>query len=154
MENRLTGKQNLTKISSPEEMHDYMRVTNPRLWLLLGTIVVALIVLIVLAATTTLENTMHIPVNVETVGRESENPADWVTLVTCDLPSSMQGHVAVGMKLRLGKNEGAVSWITSSGADTLSVVFEMDQAFLPLPDGTYDADLVLETTTPMSFLWN
>lgn len=35
MENNLFRKKSLEHISSPEELHDYMRVTSPRLWMIL-----------------------------------------------------------------------------------------------------------------------
>ena len=43
-------------ISSPEQLHDYMRVTSPRLWMLLGAIVVLLVGFIAYASTATMEN--------------------------------------------------------------------------------------------------
>ena len=58
MENQLFRKKSLESISSPEEMHDYMRVTTPRLWMLLTAIVVLVAGFIVYASMTTLENTI------------------------------------------------------------------------------------------------
>ena len=48
MENGLFRKKSLERISSPEELHDYMRVTSPRLWMILAAIVVLLVGFIVL----------------------------------------------------------------------------------------------------------
>ena len=33
-------------------------------------------------------------------------------------------------------------------------MFDMQHSYIPMEDGEYDAELVLETTTPISFLWN
>ena len=55
MENQLFRKKSLERISSPEEMHDYMRVTSPRLWMILAAIVVLLGGFIAYAATTTMK---------------------------------------------------------------------------------------------------
>ncbi len=43
MENGLFRKKSLERISSPEQLHDYMHVTSPRLWMLLIAVAVLLI---------------------------------------------------------------------------------------------------------------
>ena len=63
MENGLFRKKSMERISSPEELHDYMRVTSPRLWMILGAIVALLVGFIVYASTATMENTMPITVS-------------------------------------------------------------------------------------------
>ena len=65
MENPLFRKKSLDHISSPEELHDYMRVTSPRLWMILAAIIVLLAGFAVYASTATMENTMPIRVQVE-----------------------------------------------------------------------------------------
>ena len=67
MENKLFRKKSLEKISSPEELHDYMQVTSPRLWMLLSAIAALLVGFIVYASTVTMENTMKIQVDVQFV---------------------------------------------------------------------------------------
>lgn len=42
MDKNLFRKKSLKRISSSEELHDYMRVNSPRLWMILTTIVVLL----------------------------------------------------------------------------------------------------------------
>ena len=54
----------MERISSPESLHDYMRVTSPRLWMLLGAIAALLVGFIVYASTVTMENTVPIEVEV------------------------------------------------------------------------------------------
>ena len=64
-------------------------------------------------------------------------------------------QIKKGMKLRLLKETGTVSWLTSGVQEGLvEVGFDMDPLNYPLNDGEYDAELVLESTTPVSFLWN
>ena len=62
MDNQLFRQKSIDRISSPEELHDYMRVTSPRLWMILGAIVVLLAGFIVYASTVTLEYTVDIMV--------------------------------------------------------------------------------------------
>jgi threonine dehydratase len=42
MENGLFRQKSMDHISSPESLHDYMRVTSPRLWMILAAIVALL----------------------------------------------------------------------------------------------------------------
>ena len=64
MENNLFRKRSLESISSPDELHDYMRVTSPRLWMLLSAIAALLVGFLIYASTATMENTLKIQVTV------------------------------------------------------------------------------------------
>lgn len=157
MENRLFRKKSLDRISSPEELHDYMRVTSPRLWMILAAIVILLAGFLVFASTATLENTVDIRVTLQTFDNSEENIAagkpERITLVSAILPQSMAETVKTGMRVRVGKEEGTVGWIVSS-ENELNLIFDMDHETMQLPDGEQDAVLVIESTTPISFLWN
>ena len=53
------------------------------------------------------------------------------------------------------EEEGAVGWIaTLEGGNEISLIIDMKNDNIPLQNGSYDAELVLESTTPISFLWN
>ena len=60
MGNQIFRKESLERISSPEQLHDYMRVTSPRMWMILSAIAALLVGFIVYASTATLENTIEI----------------------------------------------------------------------------------------------
>ena len=137
------------RITSQEELHDYMRVTSPALWLILGVITVALTVFIVFAATATMENTMPIQVDVQ----QPDAGEELVSIVTSELPASMAGVVRSDMRVRIGQFEGMVDVIMED-ADGITLMMDMDNDIVPLPEGVYDAVLVLESTTPIRFLWN
>ncbi len=152
MDNKnLFRQESLARISSPETLHDYLRVTGPRLWMLLSAILVLLVGFLVFASTATLESTMPVRVSVST-------GADGRHAVRSTLPLSEKDRVQTGMALRLGGERGSVSLISiGEGEETdpaMLVVYEMEHPNLPLPDGEYDGQLVLEAATPISFLWN
>ena len=65
MKNQLFRKESLERISSPEQLHDYMRVTNPSMWMVLSAIAALLIGFIVYASTATMESTIDVTVLVE-----------------------------------------------------------------------------------------
>ena len=126
MENGLFRQKSIERISSPEELHDYMRVTSPRLWMILAAVVVLLAGFIVYASTTTMENTRNIKVTVSRYELTEEQSA-----------------------------EGHVSLVAAANNDqVVTVIFEIDRGIVPVNSGEYDAELVLESTTPISFLWN
>ena len=141
MENQLFRKKSLDRISSPEALHDYMRVTSPRLWMMLAAILVLLIGFIVYASTAKLENIMPISITAE----------DGV--VSARLPMSEMETVRTGMKVRIGEEEGTVGWI-SVVDDEINLVIRMDREDIRVPDGEHEGKLVVESTTPVSFLWN
>ena len=155
MENQLYRKKSMDRISSPEELHDYMRVTSPRLWMILTAVVVLLAGFIAYASTATLENTTPIEVHLETMDLQGDNgKTAKYTFVDCTLPLSELEVIQPGMTVRIAGQEGTVSSLYTTSEGQVGVLFEMENDYLGLPDGTYDAELVLESTTPISFLWN
>ena len=162
MENGLFRKKSLERISSPEELHDYMHVTSPRLWMLLIAVAVLLIGFLAYASTATMENTMPIKVNVQNLpaygDKEGGDESTMVGLYYSSLPTSYKDVVETGMKVRSGSEEGKIEMIAmvhpEDGDQELELIITMDNPSLSLRDGEYDAELVLESTTPISFLWN
>lgn len=156
MEKGLFRKKSLDRIASPEQMHDYMRVTSPRLWMLLGAIALLLVGFIVYASTARMENTVPIKVQVEQYEFDPEEGQTEKTRVTgmmAYLPEALKDQVERGMTVRLGDREGTVGSIGVSLEGTLTIIIETNETYIPLPEGEYDAELVLESTTPISFLW-
>ena len=158
MSNKLFRQKSMDRISSPEELHDYMRVTSPRLWMILAAIVVLLTGFIVYASTANMENTVNIRVMIESYESEPDetNPdGGRYTFVSGTFPRTMNDMLKTGMVVRIGQEAGTISWIgDSADEDGIYVMFQMNRQYLPLPSGECDAELVLESTTPISFLWN
>ena len=61
MENGLFRKKSMERISSPEELHDYMRVTSPRLWMILGASVLLAYLMVFLLGQIVLKNLVSRP---------------------------------------------------------------------------------------------
>ena len=162
MENNLFRQKSIDRISSPEELHDYMRVTSPRLWMILGAIAVLLAGFIVYASTTRMENTMKIRLQVayfndsaDPVEKEEEAS---IKQVFFEVPFSQMDLVKHGMEVRVGNDRGTVSGLTTWGEKGIvyvEVAMEHGSEIFRNDARTYDdAELVLESTTPISFLWN
>ena len=58
MSESLFRQKSLARISSPEEIDNYMKVTRPSLWLALGVIILLLAALILWSITARIEATM------------------------------------------------------------------------------------------------
>lgn len=58
MNKSIFRKKSLERISSPEEIDDYMKVTSPSMWLVLGAILLLLAALIFWSITARIESTV------------------------------------------------------------------------------------------------
>lgn len=162
MENQLFRQKSIDRISSPEELHDYMRVTSPKLWMILGAIIVLLAGFVVYASTARMESTVPVRVvveNFDTYEDDGDVPNGRSTFCYGYLPLSMKDTVSTDMVVRIGDERGKISLMTLSAEDEnaesyIAVIITLNNPNHALPTGEYDATIVLESTTPISFLWN
>ena len=136
MEKQLFRKKSIDRISSPEELNNYLRVTNPSVWIGLLAIILLLAGLIVWASVDTLETKTDALV-------EAKN-GELVVIVT--------GVDALKVQ------EGMIVRIDNEDSSIDAVEFDeygraIGKAILNIPDGKYKAEVVLETIKPISFLF-
>ncbi len=160
MQNKMYRKESLDHVFSPEELHDYMHVTTPHLWMYLLAVVSLLAGFLFLASTVAIENTKRIEVKVESgvpAGDAEKGGEEKRVFLSCTLPFSEKDLVEPGMTVKLGGEKGKiVSELIRSDVDadkSALFVIEMDREDFYLPEGTYEAEVVLETVTPISFLF-
>lgn len=135
MENRLFRKETIDRISSPEQLQDYMKVTNPGIWMVLSAVIALLVGLIILASTRNIETLLP----VQAVANEG--------VVTIALPEGNASGVREGMILRIAGQEIPIDYIYDDEGGQPTVSAKMD-----LPDGQYDAQIVTESIRPITFL--
>ena len=121
------------RILSPDRLTDYLRVTNPAVWVLLVSVVLLLAGILVLSFVGTLETEMPVKVRVE--GQEA-----------MVIPEEA-GMLKEGMPLRMSSGEYVIG---SVGTDEYGRVFGV--AEVTMPDGVYDGKVVTEQTHPIRFL--
>lgn len=126
-------KKTLDRISSPEQLTDYLRVTNPGTWVVLVAVILLLTGIFAWAAVGTLETKADVKVIVE------NHTVQVVPIGAETLAEGMALHVA--------------------GQDYLLITSETDEygrsvgsVAVDLPDGTYDGTVVTETIHPIEFL--
>ena len=121
------------RISSPDQLTDYLRVTNPGIWVLLASIVLFLAGVFVWFTIGTLESTAAVKVSV--AGQQATVIPREAAVLT------------EGMPLRVASDEYTLD---SVGTDEYDRTF--GNAVVELPDGVYDGIVVTEQTHLISFL--
>ncbi len=143
MQSHLFRKQNVERISSPEQLQDYMRVTNPGVWMVLAAVIVLLAGLLAASALVKVETTVDAKGEIAQAGGE----------VVMTLTPQAGQAVREDMPVRLAGQDGRVAYVYESDGETI-VKAELDKAAEALPAGTYDVEIVTETLSPISFLLN
>ena len=143
MQSHLFRKQNVERISSPEQLQDYMRVTNPGIWMVLAAVIALLAGLLAASALVKVETTVEAKGEIAQAGGE----------VVMTLAPEAGQAVREDMPVRLAGQDGRVAYVYESDGETI-VKAELDKAAEALPAGTYDVEIVTETLSPISFLLN
>ena len=136
----MTGKKptvyrqkTLDRISSPEQLTDYLRVTNPGIWVILAAVILLLAGVFAWSMIGTLETKAEVKVV--------------VTDHTAQVISLGSQALAEGMPLRVAGQEYRIAF-----SDTDDYGRSVGTAEVDLPGGTYDGTVVTETVHPISFL--
>ena len=137
MNNQLFRKKSMERISSPEKLEDYMRVTNPGIWMVLSAVIVLLVGLIACASVGKVETKFPVEAGV----------SDGTASVLLD--ADTEYTVQEGMILRIGSTDTKIEYVRKLAAGETAVSAEVS-----LPDGTYDGEIVTESISPISFLIN
>ena len=126
-------KRSLERISSPEQLTDYLRVTDPGTWVLLAAIICLLAALFAWSTIGRLETVKDAKAVIK--------DGSAMILVTGE-PSP-----AAGMTVRIDGREFRIYDVTSNENGSAVAYADTD-----LPDGTYSAGIVTESVAPISFL--
>ena len=142
MEKQVFRKKSVERISSPEQLRDYMRVTTPGTWMVLTAVILLLAGLIVSSALVNVESTIPGQAVVDEDGM----------LMQIELPLSQKSLVSPGMVVRVSDREAKVDMVFQA-EDALQVLAELPEDGEKLAPGTHDVKIVTETVTPISFLF-
>ena len=129
----LFRKETMDRISSPEVLTDYLKVTNPGIWVVLVAVIVLLGGIFAWACVGTLETTSNAAVVVN--GHKA-------LVVLRD-----HGNIAEGMQLRVSDENVPIAKIQYDEYGRA-----VGQTDVSLPDGTYEGVVVTEQMHPIEFL--
>lgn len=158
MKDNLFRKKSLDRISSPEQLNDYIKVANPGVWLILGSVAILLVGIIIWAFTAVLETVVK-------AVAISENGS-----VVCYVKEEKASNLIEGMTFTIDGSKYLVSEISSQpvAADSVLSDYAMHVGGLTQEDwvitvktvgngaenGIYEADIVVESISPKSFVVN
>lgn len=138
MDESIYRKQSMERINSPEALNDYLRVTNPAVWMILIAVILLLAGMLVWSTSATIDSYATGTAVVE--GGTMQVYFD---------DAKMAESVGPGMTVIVGTTEVK---ITSVGADASGRRFA--HCLTTLADGTYPAKVLLRQTQVIRLLFN
>ena len=158
MNSQLFRKSSIDRVSSPEQLNSYIRVSNPGVWLVLAAVVLLLLGVCAWGVLGHLDTT----VSAAAVSAEGQ--------LTIYVNAQDGVQLEAGMPVRIGDGEFTVAAV---GAEPVTVdeglsdyalyvgglqrgqwVYALTVSGGTLPDGVYEAQIVVESVAPMSFVTN
>lgn len=128
-------KKALDRITAPEQLTDYLRVTNPGIWVLLAAVIALLVGLLVWSSVGTLETVVDGVAIVEN---------GQATVMASD---NSGAEIKSGMTVRIGGADYTVRTVENDEYGRTVGVATMD-----VSDGRYDVRIVTESIHPIKFL--
>ena len=132
------GGQGVRRVSSPEQLNDYLKVTNPKIWLLLVAVALLIVGLLLWSSFTTIES--YATGTARAIGGE--------LTVTFDDPMTAS-KVEAGMEMEVG---GMSTEVLTVGTDSDGNIIASAQT--NIPDGTYDVRVGYNSAQVISMLLN
>ena len=134
----LYRRKSMEQISSPEQLSDYLRVTNPAVWIVLAAVALLLAGMLIWSASA----------SIGSYAGGSAEVRDGVMTVRFE-DETIAKNVAAGMSVIVGDTS---SVITSVGRAEDGGVFAL--ADTALPDGSYEAEVQYKNTQVIKLLFN
>ena len=135
--NSIFRQKSLESISSPEQLTDYLRVTNPAIWSILAAVILLLGGLFAWGTVGQLETVANGTAVVE------NGMAQIMVLDT------NKGTVTSGMTVRIGTTESVISTTEQDEYGRM-----IAYAPVTITDGKYDVKVVTESISPITFLFS
>lgn len=132
-------EKSLEKVKSPDNLNEYIRVSNPGVWLLLAAIVILLLGFCIWGVFGQLQTVVYADAHCEKGA------------VTCFLSQEDASALQPGMTASVGGYPGTVAEVNVRTGSKSTCTIAMDE---PLADGIYDAAIEIESLHPASFLLN
>lgn len=158
MSEKLFREKSLKRISSPEELNDYLKVTTPGVWILLASVIILLVGALVWAIFGTM-NTEISTVAINTTGNE----------IRIYVKESKISEVEVGQTVKINDSEYTIDEIER---DPISIDNSFPDYVLhvgnlqigewvyraivnaEIEPGVYEAKIVVESIKPLSLITN
>ena len=138
MEESVFREKSLRRITSPEELEEYLRVTSPTVWMVLAAVILLLVGVLIWSATSSIDSfatgTAQVENGVLRIAFDDEHIAQ---------------SVQTGMTVKVGETESTISGVGTGSDGKLFATGET-----ALTDGSYPARVVLRQTQILRLLFN
>ena len=160
MSDSIFRKKSLDRVSSPEQLTDYIKVSNPSIWIVLLAVVILLISVLIWSIFGSIPDTVK------------QNALVQDGVAVCYVDSDTALKLKAGMKTEISGTKGTILEISDTplSADELSKTM-MDNAiaesltkeewYYPVkaeasgvPDGLYEMVITIDSIKPVSFVLN
>ena len=138
MEQSIYRKESLERVSSPEQLNDYLHVTSPAIWIVLAAVILLIGGLFVWSSVTAVESY---------AGGIAEVRGGVLTLTFDDAEKA--ANVEVGMDVKVGDLAAPVRSVGQTEDGACIAVAE-----IALPDGVYEARVAYKHTQIIDLLFN
>ncbi len=139
MSEEIFRKKSLDKVKSPENLDDYIHVSNPGVWLLLISIIILLAGACIWGAFGHIDSTA--PATIHAEGGK----------VTCFVANEDITSVHEGMTVRFDGFEAVIAEIGEKDESGYACVLQLNQT---VSDGFYEGKIIIESVNPLSFVLN
>lgn len=138
MDNEIFRKKSLDRINSPENLNEYIRVTNPGIWLLMIGVVVLLIGALIWGYAGSIETWEDATVFV--------NDGESYCRVRPEAGQTVKSGMEIDIDNRYTGTVGENTENTEDGA-----IFSLN---IDIPDGTYSGRILIEKIRPKMLIFN
>ena len=161
MENRSPKDLPETRLSSPDQLNEYIRVARPSVWIVLGATAILIVCALIWGFNAKLDRVVN-----------GSGFVQGGTAVIC-LSEDLVAQVSKGMRAKFSGevSEGTVSYVSGEGISREEAVKRLggnpayaallgDKSYVVLvdaegiPDGVYDVSIVISAVRPLSFVLN
>lgn len=139
MSEEIFRKKSLDKVKSPESLDDYIRVSNPGVWLLLISVIVLLAGACVWGIFGHIDSTVKADIRAEDGA------------VVCCIAEEDISSVKAGTTVNFGEYKAVITEIGQKGDRGYVCTLHPEQA---VPDGLYEGKAVISSIRPLSFVLN
>ncbi len=139
MNEEIFRKKSIERAKSPESLDDYIRVSNPGVWLLLVSIIALLIGACIWGIFGRIESTIPVTIFVKD-GK-----------AVCDVDFDDISLVKTGTKVKFENTEAEIKNIGERTEICYTCELSPD---VDLPDGFYEGKAIIKSYSPISFVFN
>lgn len=139
MREEIFREKSLSKVKSPENLDDYIRVSNPGVWLLLISVIVLLIGVCVWGIFGHIDSTVETSIYAES------------GTAVCYIADNDISSVKAGMTVKFNDFEAVITEIGQKEDRGYACVLQSEQM---LSDGFYEGKIVTKRIRPLSFVLN